>query len=114
MTTHVIEVNDATFEAEVLRSPTPVLVDFGARWCGPCKLLLPVLEGLATEQSGQLKVVKVDIDDSPRVARRYAIRSAPTLMVFRGGERTAQHVGVTNRTRLLALVAQGSPGAEAR
>lgn len=112
MTTHVIEVNDGTFEAEVLRARTPVLVDFGARWCGPCKMQLPVLEGLAAEQSGQLKVVKVDIDDSPQVARRYSIRSAPTLMVFRGGERTAHHVGLTSRARLLAMVAQ--EGAEAR
>ena len=100
----VIEVNDGSFEAEVLRADGPVLVDFGARWCGPCKMLVPILEGLATDQAGRLKVVKIDIDDSPQVARRYNIRSAPTLMVFRAGERTAQHVGLTSREKLLALV----------
>ncbi len=108
MTTHVIDVNDGTFEAEVLRSEQPVLVDFGARWCGPCKMLVPVLRGLAAEQAGKLKVVTIDIDDSPQVARRYQIRSAPTVMVFRGGERVAQHVGLTSRERLLAMVQQSA------
>ena len=100
----VLEVDDATFDREVLRADGPVLVDFGAAWCGPCRRLEPIVEQVAKERAGTLKVVKVDIDASPEVARRYGVRAAPTLCVFRGGERTAQHVGLTNKEKVLALL----------
>ncbi len=101
---HVVEVNDETFDREVLQSTEPVLVDFTAKWCGPCKALTPIVEKLAEEVAGRYKVVKLDTDDSPRTAQRYGIRGMPTLMVFRGGERRAQHMGLTHRGKLLELL----------
>ena len=101
---NVLEVNDSSFDAEVLKSDRPVLVDFGASWCGPCKALAPVVDTLADETVGKYKVVTVDIDDAPLVAQRYGIRGVPTLVVFREGQKTAQHVGVTSKAKLLGLL----------
>jgi thioredoxin 1 len=101
---NVIQLNDGNFDAEVLRSDQPVLVDFGATWCGPCKALAPIVSMIADENVGKLKVAKVDIDDSPGVAQRYGIRSAPTVLLFRGGEKKAQHVGLTSKEKLLKLL----------
>lgn len=104
---NVAVVNDINFESEVLRADQPVLVDFGATWCGPCKALAPIVSKLADEHVGRYKIVSVDIDDAPTVATRYGIRSAPTVIVFRGGEVAARHVGLTSRERLLELLAAG-------
>jgi thioredoxin 1 len=101
---NVIQLNDRNFDAEVLRSDQPVLVDFGATWCGPCKALAPIVDKIADENVGTLKVAKVDIDESPGVAQRYGIRSAPTVLLFRGGEKKAQHVGLTTKEKLLKLL----------
>jgi thioredoxin 1 len=101
---NVIEVDDESFEAEVIRSERPVLVDFGATWCGPCRALEPIVEQIAAEHLATLKVVKIDIDEAPNTVKRYGIRGAPTLLVFRGGEKKAQHVGMTSKERLLAFV----------
>ena len=101
---NVIQVNDANFDAEVLRSDQPVLVDFGATWCGPCKALAPIVAAIADENVGKLKVAVIDIDASPGVAQRYGIRSAPTVLLFRGGEKKAQHVGLTSKEKLLKLL----------
>lgn len=101
---NVIKLNDGNFDAEVLRSDQPVLVDFGATWCGPCKALAPIVAAIADENVGKLKVAAVDIDDSPGVAQRYGIRSAPTVLLFRGGEKKAQHVGLTSKEKLLKLL----------
>lgn len=101
---NVIAVNEKTFDAEVLKSDTPVLVDFSATWCGPCKALAPVVDKLADDAAGRYKVVTVDIDESPAIASKYGIRGVPTVMVFKGGAQSGQHVGVTNRETLLKLV----------
>ncbi len=86
-------VSDTTFDTEVLKAAEPVLVDFFAEWCGPCKAMAPALEQIAQEMSGKVKVVKVDVDQSPNITQKYAIRAMPTLMLFHNGEVAAQHVG---------------------
>ena len=104
MGTNVINVSDSNFDAEVLKSDSPVLVDFTATWCGPCKQLAPVVEKIADENVGKYKVAKVDIDDCPSITQKYGVRGVPTVMVFKGGEKKAQHVGVTNKETLLKLL----------
>lgn len=101
---NVIEVNDINFESEVLKSEVPVMVDFGATWCGPCKALNPIVDRIADANVGKIKVAKIDIDDAPATAQRYAVSSVPRVLVFRGGEKTAQHVGLTTQDKLLALL----------
>jgi len=96
--------NDLNFEQEVLSSEVPVLVDFTATWCGPCKALAPIVDQLADELKGQVKVGKLDIDESPLTPGKYGVRGVPTVMVFKAGERAAQHVGLTTKAKLLDLV----------
>ncbi|MGH7293705.1 MAG: thioredoxin family protein [Polyangiaceae bacterium] len=108
--TSVIEVDDASFEREVLAAELPVLVEFGAPWCGPCRALAPLVERLAAEHAGRLKVVTVDTDASPRTAARYGVRAVPMVIVFRGGQKAGAHLGMTTRQRLLELIV-GAPAA---
>lgn len=86
-------VSDNTFEAEVLKSSEPVLVDFFAEWCGPCKAMAPALDQVAAEMKGKVKVVKLDVDQNPAVTGEYGIRAMPTLMLFKDGKVAAQHTG---------------------
>ena len=86
-------VTDASFDAEVLKSTEPVLVDFHAQWCGPCKAMAPALEQVAAEMKGKVKVVKLDVDENPKVTGTYGIRAMPTLILFKGGKVAAQHTG---------------------
>jgi thioredoxin 1 len=102
----LVHLNDLNWDEEVLKSDVPVLVDFSAVWCGPCKVLNPIIEKLSTELEGKVKVGKLDIDESPATSSKYAIRGVPTVMVFVGGERKAQHVGLTNRENLIKLLPQ--------
>lgn len=96
--------NDLNFDSEVLKSDSPVLVDFTATWCGPCKALAPIVDQIAEELDGKVKVGKLDIDDNPMTAGKYGVRGVPTVMVFRAGERSAQHVGLTTKQKLIALI----------
>ena len=96
--------NDVNFDSDVLKSDVPVLVDFTATWCGPCKMLAPIVEKLADEFEGKVRVGKCDIDDAPGVAAKYGIRSVPTVMVFSKGQKVNQHTGLTNRDKLVQLL----------
>ena len=87
------QVSDKTFDAEVLKSAEPVLVDFFAEWCGPCKAMAPALDQVAAEMKGKIKVVKVDVDQNPEITTKYRIQAMPTLMIFKGGKVAAQNVG---------------------
>ena len=92
--TKPLDVTDATFETEVLRAETPVLVDFWATWCGPCRMIAPVVEELAEEYQGRIKFAKMDVDENPPTPAHYGIRSIPTLLIFKGGKVVDQVVGV--------------------
>lgn len=96
-----LEMTDANFDSEVLKSETPVLVDFWAVWCGPCKMIAPVVEELANEYQGKLKVGKVDVDNNQQVAMKFGIRSIPTLLVFKGGKVVEQIVGAVPKKALV-------------
>ncbi len=97
---HVNELTDATFAAEVLQAKEPVLVDFWAPWCGPCRQIAPMINELSTENAGAVKVAKVNIDDNPEAAQQYGVNSIPTLMLFKGGEVVERFVGVQPKSRL--------------
>jgi thioredoxin 1 len=101
---NVLEINDLNFETEVIKSGVPFLLDFSAVWCGPCKALTPIVERLADEYKGKVRVGKLDIDDSPGVASKFAIKSVPTILVFKEGKESGRHVGVTNKETLLKLL----------
>ena len=98
-------VTSADFQSKVLESDVPVLVDFFATWCGPCRMLAPVLEEVAAEVAGKAKVVKLDIDQSPDIAQRYGVMGVPTLIVFENGQVKRQTVGAQPKQNVLALLA---------
>ena len=104
MSEHIKHVSDATFDAEVVKSATPVLVDYWAEWCGPCKMIAPVLEELAKTYAGRLTVAKLDIDANPAVTTKYGIRGIPTLILFKDGQVHAQKVGAMSKSQLTAFV----------
>jgi thioredoxin 1 len=101
---NVVHVTDANFEQEVLKSSTPVLVDFWAPWCGPCKAIAPIVEELAGEYAGRLKVVKMNVDDNPQVPSRYGIRGIPNLVIIREGAVKEQILGAVPKAQLVKAV----------
>lgn len=100
MSKDTVTVLDATFKSEVLDSQTPVLVDFWATWCAPCRAIAPALEELATQYKGQLKIAKVDVDENQQIAQQFGIRSIPTLLMFKGGKVVEQLVGAAPKSKL--------------
>ena len=100
----VMELSDAAFESEVVESKMPVLVDFWAPWCGPCRMITPVVEELAKEMEGKVKFTKVNVDDCQAVAAKFGIMSIPTLLVFKGGQVVNQHVGALSKSALKGML----------
>ncbi len=98
------QITDATFETEVLNSDVPVLVDFWAEWCGPCKMLMPILEEIAPEMADKVKIVKVNIDQNPLTPGQFGVRGIPTMILFKGGKAEATKVGVFPKSTLVAWI----------
>ena len=99
-----VEINDASFKSEVTDSPIPVLVDFWAPWCGPCKMIAPVLEELAQEYDGKAKIVKINIDDNQNTPSQFGVRSIPTLILFKNGNEVEKIIGAQSKDKLKALI----------
>ena len=104
--THLV--SDANFDQEVLKSSEPVLVDFFAEWCGPCKAMAPALEAVATEMKGKVKIAKLDVDQNPAVTQKYTIQAMPTLMIFKDGKKVAERVGALTQKKQLQDWINGS------
>lgn len=104
MSEHIHYVSDATFESEVLQSQLPVLVDYWAEWCGPCRSIAPVLDEISKEYVGRLKVAKVNVDENTATPSRYGVRGIPTLMLFKNGDVAATKVGALSKSQLSAFI----------
>jgi thioredoxin 1 len=100
----IVYTSDASFENDVLKSSVPVLVDYWAEWCGPCKMIAPILDEIAGDYQGKLKVAKVNVDENQQVTQKYGIRSIPTLMIFKDGSVQAQKVGAMSKSQLSAFI----------
>ena len=104
MSEHITHLSDAAFEQEVLQSALPVLVDYWAEWCGPCKMIAPILDDISKEYVGRLKVTKLNIDDNQQTPPKYGIRGIPTLMLFKNGNVEATKVGALSKSQLTAFI----------
>ena len=104
MSEHIHYVTDGSFTAEVLESPTPVLVDYWAEWCGPCRMIAPILDEVAKEYAGKLKVAKLNIDENQQTPPKYGVRGIPTLMIFKGGNVEATKVGALSKSQLTTFI----------
>ena len=99
---HVKQVSDGDFDVEVLQSPTPVLIDFFAEWCGPCKMMAPVIDEVARDYAGRLKVVKVDVDESGETAARFGVTAMPTFVVVKDGKETFRRIGAASKSAFVS------------
>lgn len=104
MSDQIVYTSDASFESDVLKSSVPVLVDYWAEWCGPCKMIAPILDEIATDYQGKLKIAKVNVDQNAQLTQKYGIRSIPTLMLFKGGSVQAQKIGALSKSQLTAFI----------
>jgi thioredoxin 1 len=104
MSENIVHVTDTSFDADVLQSGTPALVDFWAEWCGPCKMIAPILSEVADEYAGKIKICKVDVDSNPETAAKFNVRGIPTLLVFKNGTVEATKVGALSKTQLVEFV----------
>ncbi len=104
MSEHIVHVTDDNFDAEVINSDGPVLVDYWAEWCGPCKMIAPILDEIAGSYAGKIKITKLNIDDNPNTPPKYGIRGIPTLMIFKGGNVEATKVGALSKSQLTAFI----------
>ncbi len=104
MSEHIRYVTDSTFAAEVLQAPLPVLVDYWAEWCGPCRMIAPILEEVAKEYAGRLTVTKLNVDENQQTPQKYGIRGIPTLMLFKNGNIEATKVGAVSKSQLTAFI----------
>jgi len=108
MSDHVVNINDEGFAADVLESDKPVLVDFWAEWCGPCKMITPILEEVAKEYDGKVTVAKLNVDENKDTPNNYGVRGIPTLILFKNGEVAGTHVGALTKSQLTAFIDQHS------
>ena len=106
MSEKITHISDSTFEQEVLQNDQPVLVDYWAEWCGPCKMIAPILDEIADEYQGKLKITKLNIDDNPATPPKFGIRGIPTLMIFKDGDVAATKVGALSKSQLAAFIDQ--------
>jgi thioredoxin 1 len=104
MSEHVSEVSDSSFESDVLRSDQPVLVDFWAAWCAPCRMLAPTVDAVAEKYAGSARVVKLNVDDNPMVSQKYGIKGIPTLILFKGGKEEERIVGATSKEAISRMI----------
>ena len=110
---HIVHTSDATFDQDVLKSDQPVLLDFWAEWCGPCKMIAPILDEVAGEYQGRLRIAKLNIDENPQTPPRFGIRGIPTLILFKNGTVEAQKVGALSKSQLMAFLDTNLPRAQA-
>jgi thioredoxin 1 len=113
MSQYVSEVSDGTFEKDVLQADRPVLVDFWAEWCAPCRMLTPTVEAVAEKYANSARVVKLNVDDNPSVSQRYGIKGIPTLILFRGGREEERVVGATSKEAISRLIEKYAGGTAA-
>jgi len=103
---NITHITDSSFDQEVLQSDVPVLVDYWAEWCGPCKMIAPILDEIAADYAGKLKITKLNIDDNPATPPKFGIRGIPTLMIFKGGDVQSTKVGALSKSQLTAFIDQ--------
>ncbi len=106
MSDNITHITDSSFEQEVLQSDVPVLVDYWAEWCGPCKMIAPILDEIAADYEGKLKITKLNIDENPATPPKFGIRGIPTLMIFKGGDVQSTKVGALSKSQLTAFIDQ--------
>ncbi|HEU0196279.1 MAG TPA: thioredoxin TrxA [Nevskiaceae bacterium] len=111
MSEHISAVTDASFEQDVVKSPIPVLVDFWAEWCGPCRMIAPVLEEIAAEANGKFKVLKLNVDENPETPPKFSIRGIPTMIVFKDGQIAGTQVGAVHKAALTAFIERSTAAA---